>query len=197
MSAVPRFLRSSSSDADLVAAVARGDLDALGGLFERYEPHVRRHLGRLGVPPSDADDVVQVTFLEAARAAPQFDADRAPVELSARSWLLGIATMITRRRSRSVARCLSLLARWASLSTSAEPETPAEALEADEAARRFRRAFEGLSAKKREVFALVALEGLSGEEAAKALGVPLNTVWTRLHHARLELRAALEEAEER
>jgi RNA polymerase sigma-70 factor, ECF subfamily len=189
MSAVPFLIRSSASDAALIAAVARGNLDALGDLFERYEPHVRRHVVRLGLPRSDADDVVQVTFLEVVRAAPQFNAD-----LSARSWLLGIATMIMRRRNRAVARGLALVSRWARLSTTDESETPAEAFEADEAARRFRRAFEGLSAKKREVFALVVLEGLPGDEVAKALGIPINTVWTRLHHARNELRAALEGA---
>ena len=53
-----------------------------------------------------------------------------------------------------------------------------------------------LSEKKREAFVLVTLEGLSGEEAAQALGVPVNTLWTRLHHARLELSAAIGEEEQ-
>jgi DNA-directed RNA polymerase specialized sigma24 family protein len=38
---------------------------------------------------------------------------------------------------------------------------------------------------------LVALEGLGGEEVGRTLGIPVATVWTRLHHARLELREAL------
>jgi RNA polymerase sigma-70 factor (ECF subfamily) len=74
--------------------------------------------------------------------------------------------------------------------------TPAELFELAETERRFARAFAGLSAKRREAFVLVTLEGLSGEEAAQALGVPVNTIWTRLHHARLELRAAIDEEEE-
>ena len=45
---------------------------------------------------------------------------------------------------------------------------------------------ERMSPKKREVFALFELEGLSGEEIAARIGVPVNTVWTRLHHARRE-----------
>jgi RNA polymerase sigma-70 factor (ECF subfamily) len=56
---------------------------------------------------------------------------------------------------------------------------------------RAQRALSRLSAKKREVFVLVALEGMSGAEVANALHIPVATVWTRLHHARLELRAAL------
>ncbi len=40
--------------------------------------------------------------------------------------------------------------------------------------------------KHREVFALYELEGLSGEEIAARVGCPVNTVWTRLHHARAD-----------
>ena len=40
-------------------------------------------------------------------------------------------------------------------------------------------------------FLLVEREGLSGEEVARALDIPVNTVWTRLHHARNDLRRAL------
>jgi len=43
-----------------------------------------------------------------------------------------------------------------------------------------------MAPKKREVFALFELEGLSGDEIAERLGCPVNTVWTRLHHARAE-----------
>ena len=46
--------------------------------------------------------------------------------------------------------------------------------------------------KKREVFALFELEGLSGDEIAERLGCPVNTVWTRLHHARQEFLTVAE-----
>ena len=48
------------------------------------------------------------------------------------------------------------------------------------------RVLERMSPKKREVFALFELEGLSGEAIAERLACPINTVWTRLHHARAE-----------
>ena len=41
-----------------------------------------------------------------------------------------------------------------------------------------------MAPKKREVFAMFELEGLSGEQIAERIGCPVNTVWTRLHHAR-------------
>ena len=53
------------------------------------------------------------------------------------------------------------------------------------------RALERLSAPKREVLLLAEVHGFSGEEIATMLGVPIGTVWTRLHHARREMRDIL------
>lgn len=180
---------ASSSDGELIAAIAASDLDALGQLFERHEAAIRRYVGRLGVTASDADDLVQATFLEVTRAAARFDPQHA-----ASSWLLGIATMMVRRHRRSLVRSAARLVEWARTARHEPPETPAAIAEGGAAERRVARALERLAPKKREAFVLVTLEGMSGEAAAAALGVPLNTLWTRLHHARRELRAALEEA---
>jgi RNA polymerase sigma-70 factor (ECF subfamily) len=174
------------SDAELLSAVAAGDLAALGELFDRYEPGLRRYLCRVGQPGADVDDLVQDTFLEITRAAPRFDGERA-----GRAWIYGVATILLRRRRKLLRGARERISAWAGFGQRA-PATPAELFERDEAARRFERAFYALSEKKREVFVLVTLEGLSGEEAAQVLGVPTNTVWTRLYHARLELRAGIE-----
>jgi RNA polymerase sigma-70 factor (ECF subfamily) len=55
------------------------------------------------------------------------------------------------------------------------------------------RALAALSEKKRVVFVLVEVEGLTAEEAARALGIPAATARTRLFHARKELQAALQQ----
>jgi RNA polymerase sigma-70 factor (ECF subfamily) len=55
------------------------------------------------------------------------------------------------------------------------------------------RALAALSEKKRVVFVLVEVEGLTAEEAARALGIPAATARTRLFHARKELQAALQD----
>ncbi len=177
-----------ADDAALVRAVSGGDLEALGVLFRRHERSVRRTLGRLGVPDADVDDLVQATFLALVETASRFDAAR-PV----RAWILGITTMMARRRGRALGRAARQLALWARmLLDRGEPvPSPAELAERARALTLLARAIEGLSWKKREVFVLVTLEGMSGDEAALALGIPVNTVWTRLHHARSELRAAL------
>lgn len=181
------LLRPDRTDAELVERVAAGELEALGLLFDRHEPCVRRFFSRLGIVQGDVDDLVQATFLELLRAAPRFQA-----ELSVKSWLLGLAAIMARRYRRSLARAAARLLSWAGRARFEAPATPADDLERQRALRRFEQAFERLAPKKREVFTLVVLEGLSGEEVAGALGVPVNTVWTRLHHARRELRDALE-----
>jgi RNA polymerase sigma-70 factor (ECF subfamily) len=186
MSAAPRVQRATKTDGELVAAIAGGDLDALGELFDRHHAAVRRLAVRLGASEADADDLVQATFLEVVRAANGYDREH-----SVRTWLLGVTAMMMRRHRRSLARLAARLTTWASLPTSDGPATPDATFESEQAARRFDRAFRALSDKKREAFALVVLEGLSGEDAAAALGVPVNTIWTRLHHARRELKAAL------
>jgi RNA polymerase sigma factor (sigma-70 family) len=190
MTALPLVsAQTALRDGDLVAAVGRGDLDALGKLFERHEPLLRRYFGRLGVTPGDVDDVIQAVFLEVMRAAERYDS-----QYSVKSWLCGIATIMARRQHRSLARWAARMASWAGVETKNDVATPYDIVEHDQAARILKRALAGLSEKKREVFVLVTLEGLSGEEAARALGVPLKTVWTRLHYARRELRAALEQS---
>jgi RNA polymerase sigma factor (sigma-70 family) len=189
MTAAPSTL-IPPSDADLLAAIGTGDLDALGRLFDRYAHPLERYLRRLGVPPGDVDDLVQATFLELVRAAERFDSS-----YSARGWLFGVAVLMVRRHRRSLARALARVAAWSPIAAEQAPPTPAELFEGDEASARFELALSRLSVKKREVFVLVTLEGMSGEEAARVLRIPVKTVWTRLHHARLELRAALSEGE--
>ena len=57
-----------ATDAELFAALARGELGALGGLFDRHHEAVRSVAVHAGVR-DDADDVVQDTFLRLAATA--------------------------------------------------------------------------------------------------------------------------------
>lgn len=188
MTTAPRSDRTVLGDAELLARISDGDLESLGTLFDRYEHDVRRFLRRIGSGAGDADDLVQQTFLQVPTAAKRFDG-----RPNARPWLFGIAATVARRERSSLSRVAARLRGWAQAAPSAPPMTPAESLEQRQAEDRFAHALDKLSPAKREVFALVTLEGASGEEAAEALGIPRNTVWTRLHHARRELRKSLEE----
>jgi RNA polymerase sigma-70 factor (ECF subfamily) len=179
---------ASRSDAELFRRIHEGDVGALGELFDRYARDVERVLSRLGVAQADVDDLVQATFLEVLECAGRFDG-----RSSGRAWLIGLAVMLVRRHRRSLARLAARMAAWAT-TPGANVPTPEEESGDNEVARRAQRALERLSDKKRWAFVLLVLEGMSGEEIAQSLGIPVKTVWTRVHHARRELRAALEES---
>lgn len=181
-------LRIALTDAELVAAIARGDLTSLGLLFDRYGDDVRRVLARLGVSSSDLDDLVQETFLDVPRASTRFHPD-APV----RPWLLGLAAMVARRQRRTLSRMLRRLQSWASEPVDDRVPTPAESYEHSAELKRVWNALEKLSEKQRAAFVLVVLEGLSCAEVAEIQGAPIATVWTRIHHARAELKRTLTE----
>jgi RNA polymerase sigma-70 factor (ECF subfamily) len=171
-------------DPDLIARIRDGESSALGLLFDRYDRDIRRLVSRLGVQPADVDDVVQATFLDVLAAAGRYDG-----RASAKGWLMGLAVIHVRRHRRSLSRLAARIAAWGREPRSS-PATPEESAATRERTERARRALDGLSEKKREVLVLVTVEGLSGEEVAGLLGIPVATVWTRLHHARRELQAS-------
>lgn len=181
---------TADADAHLVVRMAAGDLDGLGTLFDRYGDQVRRFVLRMGVREADADDLVQNTFLGALRSSNRYDA-----EYPVRAWLFGIAAMMVRRYRRSAARFSARLRDWAQQPPTSTIPPPDGLAEQHQQTQRLSQAIERLSPKKREAFTLVVLEGVSGEQAAHALGVPVNTIWTRLHHARRELRECLDHEE--
>lgn len=170
------------SDSELFEGIARGDLGPLGELFDRHHRGVRAFAERVLADPADADDLVQETFLTASRAAASFEQGA-----SARPFLLGVAAQLARRRRRSFARLRAMLEAFGRA-----PEVPRPSPEDDASASQqnsaLLEAVSKLSDDHREVIGLVDLGGLSGVEAAQALGVPVGTVWRRLHEARAEIR---------
>ncbi|MFO0642103.1 MAG: RNA polymerase sigma factor [Polyangiaceae bacterium] len=176
-------------DAALLARVRDGDLGALGGLFDRHEGAVRRIVERLGVAPGDVDDLVQTTFLAVPRAAERYDG-----RPDARPWLVGLAVREVRGHRRSLARWTRRLTAWA-YEPKVDVPTPEREATVSRDVARTAEALARLSDKKRDVLVLVTLEGLSGEEVAAALDIPVATVWTRLHHARKEMLAHVFEEE--
>lgn len=178
-----------ATDAALFEALRDGDLGPLGVLFDRHHEHVRQFVFRASPSSSDVDDVVQETFLTAARAASSFDG-----RASARPFLLGVAAQLLRRKRRTFARIKRLVEAFSSAPQPA-PRTPEEATTLSHDEVRLRAAIEKLSEDRRIVLTMVEWGGLSGPDVARSLGVPVGTVWRRLHEARTELRQALTGAE--
>ena len=73
---------------------------------------------------------------------------------------------------------------------------PAEAFEQREAERFLSQILDQMNESRRSAFILFEIEGYSGDEIAALEGVPVNTVWTRLHHARKEFASLVGRARE-
>jgi RNA polymerase sigma factor (sigma-70 family) len=173
-------------DAELMRALAAGELGPLGELYDRYHHDVREFARRACSRDADADDVVHDTFLTASRAATSYDG-----RPCARPFLIGIAARLVRSRRRLWARWTEVLEAFVSTQAPSVERTPEDHAETAEKAARVERALGRLTEEKRLVLLMFEHEGLSGEEVARALDIPLGTVWTRLFHARADLRRAL------
>jgi RNA polymerase sigma factor (sigma-70 family) len=165
--------------------VGEGDLSALGALYDRHHEGVRSFVRRATGGAADADDVTQEVFLTLVKIAERYDG-----RASARPLLLGIAARLVHRRRRGLARWARALAGVATAVSPPSP-TPEDAASTSEEMRRFDAALARLSDDKRLTLLLIEREGLTGPEVARILDVPVNTVWTRLHYARADLRRAL------
>jgi len=179
------------SDAKLIEqSLAEPEVFAV--LFDRYAADIHHYAARrLGA--SAADDLVAETFLAAFRRRTSYDTSRS----QARPWLYGIATTLIARQRRSEQRLYRALARTG---VDPLPEPIADQVVRRVAAqgqqRRLAAALAGLSPADREVLLLVAWGGLSYEEIAEAVAVPIGTVRSRLHRARRKVREALANAEQ-
>lgn len=177
---------SEESDAALLRAVADGDLASLGALFDRHHDAVLQFLRRAAPNAADVDDLAQETFLTAARIASSFDG-----RASARPFLVGIAAQLLRRRRRSFSRLRAFCEKLGRHDAPPpQPDPEASVCLAEESAL-LREAIARLSDDRRMVLVMVEYSGLSGPEVARALDVPVGTIWRRLHEARTELREAL------
>ena len=175
------------SDPELMQELARGQLDALGELYDRYQAPLRSFLARATRDAHDVDDLLQATFLAAAKSAERYDG-----RSSCRPWLVGIAAQLLRRRRQTFQRFVAVLS---SLKGTLQPASdPRGALQARSDVER---ALAELSEPKRITVLMAEVEGFGCAEIAEALGIPVGTVWTRLHAARRELRRSLERDGER
>jgi RNA polymerase sigma-70 factor (ECF subfamily) len=150
---------------------------------------IYRLVRRLGWGQLEVDDAVQDVFMVLIDKLETFEG-RADL----RTWIHRIAINVVyehRRRNRR-RRMLSSLTTHLSF-WRASPSTPHALVESHDELGRLKEALAQLSPKKRDVFVLCAMEGLSRTEAAAILGVPEATVRTRLHYAREEVLAHMGE----
>ncbi|MEQ1932847.1 MAG: RNA polymerase sigma factor [Fimbriimonadaceae bacterium] len=160
---------------DRTRRAARGDREAMGDIaVEHYSAIYRFCARRLG--PELAADAAQETFLTAQKAIKRFDGTSA---LS--TWLFGIALNTCRNLARKRRIEMNIEHAW-----NVAAASPGESTLVDREA--LRGALKKLTSEHLEVVILHEVEGMTYEEAAGVLGVPVGTVKSRLHHAFVSLR---------
>lgn len=181
--------RTHTEDA-LVARAAAGDAEAFRALFHRHRADVTRLVFRMMSPAgADIDDVVQEVFVQVFRSLPDF---RGASKFS--TWLHRVTVNVVLMHRRSAKSRPVLAGEPPSELVPDEDQTlPDDDAERRERMRAFQRLLGRLADKKRVVFVLHELEGLSPAEISEIVGAPVLTVRTRLFYARRELEAMLHE----
>lgn len=179
----------SRSDAELIEASLQRPVE-FGHVFERHWDAVFRFFERrLG--PSPAEDLASEVFRIAYERRERYETwDSA----SCRPWLYGIAANLALKERRRFARHLAAVDRAARMGDPpTEDHAPAVAARVDskETWSRLQTALVAIDDPSREMLLLVAWEGLSYQDLSEAFEVPIGTVRSRLHRARVRLRNLL------
>jgi RNA polymerase sigma factor (sigma-70 family) len=183
----PRAGKTRPDDATLIT-LSVTDPEAFAAIFDRHATEIHRYAARRR-GDAIAEDVVGETFLAAFRRRDRYN----QAYPDARPWLYGIATNMISRHRQAEVRFYRALAR-----TGVDPaiESPADEVVARVSAAGERRslaaALARLSTSDRNTLLLVAWGGLSYDQTADALRIPVGTVRSRLNRARRKVREALD-----
>lgn len=172
-------------DPELLAAMAGGDLGALRLLYGRHAPWLSARLARRCNSPDAVADVLQDTFVALWKGAERWRGDG---EVAAWLWGIAVRRLVSRLRGHREALVLPL----EDVAAARAPEPSAEekvllGVEYGDLGSALGR----LSPQMRAVVQATVLDGLTTREAGRLLGVPENTVKTRLHRAKAHLRQDL------
>ena len=168
-------------ETDLIARVADGDRKAFEELYHLYHRRLARFLTRLTRRYDIAEEVVNDTFWVVWRKAKSFRGDSQPS-----TWILGIAYRKARNAFRSTARLAEK-----NLESELLPPTDEEPASTEEMRDWLTRALAELPVEQRLAVELCYELGHSCEEIATIMDCPVNTVKTRLFHARAKLQRLL------
>lgn len=149
---------------------------------------VCRYLRAHGAPDCELEDLAQEVFLVVQRKLPKFDGRNLP------GWLYRIAALtVADHRRRAWFRRFFHRQRELPLDQAAPGGDPSEHLDRRQREERLRSILSCLSEKHRAAFILFEIEGMSGDQIAALLEIPVATVWTRLYHARQKFALLVEQ----
>ena len=157
-------------------------------IFRQHARFLWRTLMNLGVPSREAQDLCQEVMIIVHRRLPEFDGQ------SLRGWLYGICVRVASDYRRSAPARREILHGEPPESGAAPDQLEQlEQLEQRAERQRLMRALERVGEEKRVALVLYEVEELTLAEVSEALGVPLQTVYSRIKAARQELRRELEQ----
>jgi len=174
------------TDTQILQAVAGGDEQALGQIYDRYRVILFGLLVRILSSREEAEDVLQDVFLQVWRRAGDFDENRGRPF----TWLVTLA------RSRAIDRLRSRAARERLATASAQDASEEVSDAASDAFRAEQRtlvsnALAQLPEEQKKPLMLAYFDGLTQSEIAEKLGAPLGTVKTRMRSGMSKLRELL------
>ena len=176
------------SDSDLLAAVAMGQQSAFECLYRLYEKRVYQYVHTLVYDATLAEEVLGDTMLAVWRGAGTFTATS-----RVSTWIFGIARHkaldAIRRTGRHYQREVEL---DGAANVPSSHDRPDEGLVREEIAAVTQRALAALSREHQEILRLVFYEELPYDDISVLLGIPINTVKTRVFYAKQRLKEQLE-----
>lgn len=175
--------------AALVARAQAGERAAFNELIRRYRPRILALALHLTGDSHDAEDVAQEAFLRAYRNLGDF---RGASEFFTWVYRIAVNLSLNVKRASARRRTASMDDPRVALAVQADASgDPRRAAELRQTYTRLISALDGLSPSLRSTVVLVALQGLSHDQAGAVLGCPSGTIAWRLHEARQKLARTL------
>lgn len=171
-------MRTETSNRNETSQEGAAELD-VAQLYRDHARLVSRTVRRLTGEGPQVDDLTQEVFVVAHRHLTEFER-RSSVE----TWLYGITANLCMNHRRGKRRYGLFRERVEGEPIHWESDTPDASLERKQTVASVHETLQRLPFKQREVFVLYELEEKEGVEIAEMIGIPLGTVWTRLHQAR-------------
>ena len=151
-------------------------------LYAKHADFVVRVARQFGAPAGELEDIVHDVFLVVHRRLDEYRSERGTM----RAWLYGICRNVVYHHLRSRTRAEQRLQR---LPVPEPRPGPDDELARSHALAAVQGFLDGLDEGRRMVFALIDIEGMPAPEVAQALGLNLNTVYSRLRLARQQFEA--------
>ena len=179
-----------NDDAHLIDETLGGKSAAFGRLVTKYQDRLYNTIVHVVGSTDDAQDVVQDAFVQAFLKLKTFQGNSAFF-----TWLYRIAfnVAISQRRKRKPTASVEQNRELSGQEPLDHAAAPTERIESQERVAQVRAALALLSEEHRTVLVLREIDGCCYETIAEILDLPVGTVRSRLHRARLELRDQLKE----